>query len=150
MPKDHLTHDDFFTALTSLLSTPHSTSHGSIYLTQKRLTFSSAPETNTSSKIPDEPLWDTHSPHPLPLIIRATDGKSQTKDRKKNADKVKLSTIVQPEEIEGFYARYAEVCKGGMQGLKKRDRSKRRKKAKGGGGGKGGAGGAVEGEGVKV
>ena len=51
---------------------------------------------------------------------------------------MKLSTIVQPDDIEGFFARYAEVCKAGMQSLKKRDRSKR-KKDKGKKKGKGGA-----------
>jgi len=39
--------------------------------------------------------------------------------------------VVQPEDLETFFARYADVCKVGMQGLKKRDRSKR-KKVKGG------------------
>lgn len=44
------------------------------------------------------------------------------------------------DQLEGFFVRYAEVCKGGMQGLKKRDRSKNKakaKKRKGGGGGEG-------------
>jgi signal recognition particle subunit SRP14 len=45
---------------------------------------------------------------------------------------VKLSTIVAPEDIEAFYTRYAEVCKTGMTGLKKRDRKKGKAKAKGG------------------
>lgn len=45
----------------------------------------------------------------------------------KNKNKVKISTIVQPEELEGFFHRYAEVAKAGMQSLKKRDRSKRKK-----------------------
>lgn len=43
---------------------------------------------------------------------------------------------MQPDSLEGFYVRYAEICKGGMDRLKKRDRSKKRKerkkKAKGG------------------
>lgn len=29
--------------------------------------------------------------------------------------------------MEGFFARYADVCKAGMTGLKKRDRTKRKK-----------------------
>lgn len=62
--------------------------------------------------------------------MRATDGNSQTKDRKKS-EKVKLSTIVQPDELEAFYTRYADVCKQGMQSLKKRDRSKRKKQKQG-------------------
>lgn len=71
--------------------------------------------------------------------MRATDGKTTKSDKKtKNKDKVKLSTIVQPDDIEAFFARYAEVCKAGMQSLKKRDRSKR-KKDKGKKKGKGGA-----------
>jgi signal recognition particle subunit SRP14 len=43
---------------------------------------------------------------------------------------VKLSTVVQPGEIEAFYARYAEVCKAGMSALKPRDRTKRKAKAR--------------------
>lgn len=47
---------------------------------------------------------------------------------------------MQPDAIETFFTRYAEVCKGGMQSLKKRDRSKRKrdkgKKKKIGGEGK--------------
>jgi signal recognition particle subunit SRP14 len=64
------------------------------------------------------------------VLVRATDGKSQGKDRTKNRQKVKLSTVVQPDDIEAFFARYAEVCKAGMQSLKKRDRSKRKKTKK--------------------
>jgi len=85
----------------------------------------------SAQKVADDPLWDTHPPNPLPVIIRATDGDSQSKDRKKNANKIKLSTVVQPDELEGFFVRYADVCKAGMGALKKRDRSKRKKAKKG-------------------
>ena len=87
-------------------------------------------EAATSGKVADDPLWDLHPSNPLPLIVRATDGKSQSKDRTKNNDKIKLSTVVQPDDIEGFFTRYADVCKAGMQSLKKRDRSKRKKDKK--------------------
>ena len=43
---------------------------------------------------------------------------------------MKLSTVVQADELEGFFTRYAEVWKAGMSGLKKRDRSGRKAKAK--------------------
>ena len=74
------------------------------------------------------------------ILIRATDGntnapnlKKDSKDKvAKKSQKVKLSTIVQPDEIEAFYVRYAEVCKAGMTGLKKRDRRGRKAKTKGG------------------
>lgn len=62
----------------------------------------------------------------MPVIIRATNGQSK-KDRSK---KVKLSAIVNPEDIEDFYTRYADVCKSGMTALKPRDRSKKKAKAK--------------------
>jgi signal recognition particle subunit SRP14 len=38
--------------------------------------------------------------------------------------------VVEPDALEGFYARYAEVCKAGMTALKPRDRTKRKAKAK--------------------
>lgn len=63
---------------------------------------------------------------PLPLIIRATNSKSKVNRDKK----VKLSTIVEADALEGFFVKYAEVCKGGMSGLKKRDRSKAKEKLK--------------------
>jgi signal recognition particle subunit SRP14 len=73
-----------------------------------------------------------------PILIRATDGKTgnpnpKSKDgaEKRKAskqEKLKLSTVVDQGDLEAFYARYAEVCKGGMTGLKKRDRKKGRAK----------------------
>ena len=38
--------------------------------------------------------------------------------------------MVEPEALEAFYARYAEVCKTGMAALKPRDKSKKKAKAK--------------------
>lgn len=50
---------------------------------------------------------------------------------------------MQADELEGFFVRYAEVCKAGMSGLKKRDRSGRKK-------GKAKKKGAGPGDGLKV
>ena len=74
-------------------------------------------------KVLDEPFTDLHPASPLPVIMRATNGKSKDKIK----EKIKLSTVVEPQALEAFYARYAEVCKSGMQGLRKRDRSGRKK-----------------------
>lgn len=41
---------------------------------------------------------------------------------------MKLSTVVQPDDLEQFFTRYADVCKAGMAGLKKRDRKKAKAK----------------------
>ena len=76
---------------------------------------------------PSSPFPDLHPPHPLPVLIRATNGKT----RENGKEKVKLSTVVQAENLEPFFTRYAEVWKAGMSGLKKRDRSGRKAKAKG-------------------
>ena len=76
-----------------------------------------------ATKVLDDPFADLHPASPLPVIMRATNGKS--KDKLK--DKIKLATIVQPDSLEAFYTRYADVCKSGMQGLRKRDRSGRKK-----------------------
>lgn len=70
-------------------------------------------------------------------MIRATDGKTSNPNpkgddarkvtKKTKAAKKKISTIVAPGALEGFYARYADVCKAGMTGMKKRDRSAKKK-----------------------
>lgn len=92
------------------------------------MTFDTSSAPQKPVKVADDPLWDLHPPNPLPLIVRATDGESTKADMKtKNPDKIKLSTVVQPDEMAAFFARYAEVCRAGMQSLKKRDRSKRKK-----------------------
>lgn len=152
----------FFARLKELFDARRTKDHGTVYLTQKRRMPSSFPRLDltggcrnshsntkrntvtfdlnsreaTPTKVADDPLWDTHPPNPLPIIVRATNGKSKDKrDRK-----VKLSTIVQPDQLDSFYARYADVCKSGMSSLKPRDRSKRKKdkrKKKATGGGEG-------------
>lgn len=53
---------------------------------------------------------------------------------------------MQPEELEGFFTRYAEVMKAGTTALKKRDRSGRKKATKAKKKGKGGGGGTGEGQ----
>ena len=117
-----LTQNQFFSSLSSLLDKTSQKSRGSVTLTQK-------PLLNTS----------TESTQPS-ILIRATDGNTNAPNPKTHkvekkaakATKVKLSTVVAPEDLEEFYARYAEVCKAGMTGLKKRDRKRGKAKAKGG------------------
>lgn len=64
------------------------------------------------------------------MLVRASDGDTQSKDRVKNKNHVKFSTVVQPDELESFFTRYADVCKAGFQSLKKRDRRNRKKDKK--------------------
>ncbi len=74
----------------------------------------------------EQPFPDLNPSKPFPIIIRATNGKSKDHRDKK----IKLSTIVNADALDGFFAKYAEVCKLGMSGLKKRDRSKQKEKLK--------------------
>ena len=77
-------------------------------------------------------MWDTHPENPLPVLIRASNNSSEKRKgtTRKDIDKIKLSTVVQPEQLDAFYARYAEACKVGMSGLKKRDKKKKKKDKK--------------------
>lgn len=98
------------------------------------MTYDSSPDTFPAPTA-DAPFSDLNPTKPLPILIRATDGNS----KKDKAKKLRLSTIVDSDTLESFFARYAEVCKAGMSGLKKRDRSKlkakmKAKKRKGGAG----------------
>ncbi|KAI1840003.1 hypothetical protein JX265_008902 [Neoarthrinium moseri] len=120
----HLSNDEFFVKLQELFDGRKGKDHGAIYLTQKRLSYKQPiPEATTDAVIPE-----LHPPQPLPILIRATNGKS--KEKRKEKLKVKLSTVVEPDALPAFFARYADVCKASMTTLKPRDRSKRKGKAK--------------------
>lgn len=84
------------------------------------------------TKVADDPLWDTNPENPLPVLIRAYNNKSSKlpgTDRE-DINKIKLSTVVQPDQLDAFFVRYAEACKTGMSGLKKRDRRGKKDKKK--------------------
>ncbi|KAJ5623150.1 hypothetical protein N7490_011755 [Penicillium lividum] len=116
-----LSHDEFFSSLTNLLSKTSEKARGSVSMTQK-------------------PLPNSESNSPPSTLIRITDGNTnapmpkadkQGKITKNTSSKIKFSTVVKSDDLETFYTRYAELCKTGMTGMKKRDR-KRKTKAKGG------------------
>ncbi|KAF7125634.1 hypothetical protein CNMCM5793_001873 [Aspergillus hiratsukae] len=133
----HLGHEEFFSSLSDLLSRTSQKARGSVFLTQKPLLPSNA-NTNTSEETSSSSSSSSSLP---PILIRATDGNTNApspktaKEQNKKAaktSKIKLSTVVAQEDLETFFARYAEVCKAGMTGLKKRDRKRGKAKAKGG------------------
>ncbi|RYP04057.1 hypothetical protein DL765_010321 [Monosporascus sp. GIB2] len=119
---DRLSNDEFFAKLVELFDDRKVKDHGSISLTQKRLSYNQSPPEATSDTI----FADLHPPRPMPVLIRATNSKA--KDRRK--EKIKVSTVVEAEALPAFFERYADVCKAGMTKLKPRDRSKRKGKAK--------------------
>lgn len=121
----------FFSSLSNLLTKTSQKARGSVFLTQKPLlntNTNSANETDASSSSSQQPS----------ILIRASDGNTNAsnpkthKVQKASKDtKVKLSTVVAAGDLEAFYTRYAEICKAGMTGLKKRDRKKGKAKTKG-------------------
>ncbi|RMJ23630.1 hypothetical protein PHISP_05508 [Aspergillus sp. HF37] len=125
-----LSHEEFFNSLSTLLTTTTQKTSGSVFLTQKPLLHSESANTASSTDHADESR--------PPILIRATDGKTGNpnpkskdgagKQKESKQEKLKLSTVVDQGDLEAFYARYAEVCKGGMTGMKKRDRKKGRAK----------------------
>jgi signal recognition particle subunit SRP14 len=66
------------------------------------------------------------------VLIRATNNPSSKRKGTDRVDreKTRISTVVQPGDIDAFYAKYAECCRAGMTGLKKRDRKKGKKDKK--------------------
>ncbi|XXH01148.1 Ubiquinone biosynthesis protein coq9, mitochondrial [Hypoxylon texense] len=117
-----LSNDEFFTKLTELFDAKKGKDHGSIVLVQKRLSHDQPlPEATNSTIFPD-----LHPSRPMPILIRATNAKG----KERRQDKIKLSTVVEPDSLPAFFERYADVCKAGMATLKPRDRSKRKGKAK--------------------
>ncbi|KAK4653178.1 hypothetical protein QC762_505790 [Podospora pseudocomata] len=123
----HLSQDEFFTALTALFTTQKQSQKGTILLTQKRYSYDESAKETLSEQEHEETLTTTTLPQ-APILIRASN--SKPKEARNEGKKVKLSTIVQPDDLDSFYARYADVCKAGMSGLKPRDRTKRKAKEK--------------------
>lgn len=129
MAETHLTNDEFFARLDKLFESNRQKGHGTIHLSQKRFTYTSDKDAPSPA---DEPLWDTHPEGPLPIVIRASNNSSKSGKgiSRPEVKKTRISTVVQSDQLESFFARYADACKSGMSGLKKRDRTKRKKDKK--------------------
>lgn len=65
------------------------------------------------------------------MLLRATNGKSKKSRQEDPASKVKMSTLVDLDDVATFYQKYSEVCKKGMESLRKRDKKKAKAKKKG-------------------
>lgn len=57
-----------------------------------------------------------------PILIRVTDGNN---DKSK---KIKLSTVVEPNQLDSFWNEYTNILKAGFIGLKKKSKSKKKSK----------------------
>ncbi|KAG8409606.1 hypothetical protein J3458_001096 [Metarhizium acridum] len=122
MEPNQVSQDEFFSKLDELFTQRKGASHGAVYLTQKRLMSHTEEDTMEKSDAGS----DQYPTGPMPVLIRASNGKS----KRNRSDKIKMSTIVEPHDLDSFYTRFADICKSGMVALKPRDRSKKKAKAK--------------------
>lgn len=84
----------------------------SVYLTQKRL--SPALDLEESTEVTESQQF--------PILIRISMNSSDEKN------KVKLSTVVETENLDQFWSDYSQAIKSGFIGLKKKDKKKSKKK----------------------
>lgn len=56
------------------------------------------------------------------ILIRITDG------NKDKLSKIKLSTVVEPKDLDSFWNEYTNILKSGFIGLKKKSKSKKKSK----------------------
>lgn len=95
----------------------------SVYLTQKRLvqslepTLPSALEDLSSNVVEHSKEYPTNT-QTYPVLLRFTTGKKESK----------VSTVVEPENLESFWTEYVQVLKSGFVGLRKKE--KKAKKGK--------------------
>ncbi|OKL61763.1 hypothetical protein UA08_02351 [Talaromyces atroroseus] len=123
MAPPHMNNDEFFAALTTLLSSTSQKAKGSVYLLQKRIVSSEDPTIAEGSILVRATDGKTSNPNP-----RTSDSNSGiTKTKTTKTPKVKLSTVVALADLDAFFMKYADVCKAGMVGMKKRDRSAKKK-----------------------
>ncbi|GMM47084.1 hypothetical protein DAPK24_036590 [Pichia kluyveri] len=122
-----LDNQEFFKQVTSLLTKNDGKS--SIYITQKRYSYSLDDEIDGVEPFSDlndkiKPIFHENKStnKSYPILIRITDG---NKDKSK---KIKLSTIVEPVNLDSFWNEYTNILKSGLSGLKKKPKSKKKAK----------------------
>ncbi|KAI5966096.1 hypothetical protein CANMA_003342 [Candida margitis] len=99
----------------------------SIYLTQKRLSspdVTSSPSINDlpTNVIPNDQIQNNTS---YPILIRISMNSSNNKEKKQ--DKLRLSTVVETDQLNQFWQEYIRVLKNGLVGLKKKEKKKNKK-----------------------
>ncbi|CCG22024.1 hypothetical protein CORT_0B03130 [Candida orthopsilosis Co 90-125] len=100
----------------------------SIYLTQKRLASSSNESSSSSiddlptNVIPHNQIQNSTS---YPILVRISMNSTNNKDKKQ--EKLKLSTVVETDQLNRFWQQYIRVLKNGFVGLKKKEKKKNKK-----------------------
>jgi signal recognition particle subunit SRP14 len=100
----------------------------SVYLTQKRLSSLDVDD-STSESLNDLPSNVLDTPgvsnvQHYPVLIRVTMNGSTRGDKK---DKVKISTVVEHDQLPEFWGQYSQALKNGFVNMKKKNKKKQKK-----------------------
>ncbi|ODV62277.1 RNA-binding signal recognition particle subunit SRP14 [Ascoidea rubescens DSM 1968] len=120
----HISNAEYLLKVRTLLQASQNT-RSSVYFTQKRLVpFDPIDGKQTVGRIDDPLITDDtkKDTQKYSILLRATNGSSE-KDKK-----LKYSTIVKSDDLDQFWKDYAIALKGGMTGLKKKDKKRNKKR----------------------
>lgn len=115
-----LNNTEFISQVNTILTSNNGKS--SLYLTQKRLTVPletspNAPITDLSSNVVEHSSAYATNDQKYPVLIRVTLGEKKSK----------ISTVVEPENLDTFWTEYTQVLKTGFVGLKRKEKKKAKK-----------------------
>lgn len=115
-----LNNTEFLAKVTDVLTSNEGKS--SVYFTQKRLSLTLEPATpnninDLSSNVVDHPKEFPTNTTSYPVLIRFTLGDKKSK----------VSTVIEPEDLDKFWSEYAQILKTGFVGLKKKEKKKAKK-----------------------
>lgn len=129
-----LNNADFLKRLTNILEVNEGTS--SVYLTQKRLLpalSTSESQDNmsdlSSNVIENFPFKTVSNTNIYPVLIRASMNPRRTNEGTIEK-KLKLSTVVEANNLDIFWDDYSQVIKNNFVGLKKKEKKKSKKPKK--------------------
>lgn len=116
-----LNNSDFLQKVNDELSS--NAGKSSVYLTQKRLSLTLEPATadninDLSSNVVQHPNDFPTNTQTYPVLIRFTSGDKKSK----------LSTVVEPADLDKFWTEYAQILKNGFVGLKKKEKKTKKSK----------------------
>ncbi|KAK9367650.1 signal recognition particle 14kD protein-domain-containing protein [Lipomyces kononenkoae] len=120
--KGRLSNDEFLSQVRELFKTQHES--GTVFLQQKRLTEFDPVENKHNPRPHDLTDISNSDNKTYPLLFRASNGAT---DKSK---KIKYSTVVEADKLESFWKKYSDLVKGGVTGLKKKDKKKTKGKKK--------------------
>ncbi|KAH3901186.1 RNA-binding signal recognition particle subunit SRP14 SCDLUD_002672 [Saccharomycodes ludwigii] len=134
---EHLNIDEFLSEVSKLFKTAN-TLKRNVRLTMKRLvvkdevtkplefdsTRNSKYDVSKMSNTIKTVKSGTVSKSTYKILIRATMGAGKTSDSYGDNKKIKVSTIVDPNDLDLFWRRYSSCIKSGMVGLSKRKKKK--------------------------